>query len=393
MKSIHTLFPDGLRDRLLTLRRDLHRHPELSLKEERTGQRLHDELAQLNPAVLKRVGTGVIARFKGTDPKAPVIAIRGDIDALPIQEETGLDYASQNPGVMHACGHDVHATWAVGAAHLLTRQPPPGDVVIVLQPAEEEGDGALLMIEGGALEGVDAIVGGHVDRRFPVGEVLADAGPVNAAADIFTITLIGAGAHGARPHEAADPIVAAASLVGELQTIVSRRLNPATPAVVTVGTIHAGTAANVIPDRCVLTGTLRSFDPATRDLLHAEVKRIADAAAVLHRLKAEVKLERGSPPVVNQVGPATWARSAVAKLLGDKALASLGFLNMGGEDFAYYLEKVPGCFVRIGAREPGGESIPAHSPRFYAADDAIFVGAAVLAETARVAASELAKAR
>jgi hippurate hydrolase len=214
---------------------------------------------------------------------------------------------------------------------------------------------------------------------------------VNAAADIFEITLIGSGAHGARPHEAADPIVAAAALVGELQTIVSRRINPATPAVVTVGTIQAGTAPNVIPDRCTLSGTLRSFDTATRDLLHFEVKRIAEAVAVVHRLKAEVRLERGSPPVVNLPEQAAWARAAVSRVLGDEALASLGFLNMGGEDFAYYLEKIPGCFIRIGAREDGGASIPAHSPKFYAADDAIFVGAAVLAETARIASESIAR--
>jgi metal-dependent amidase/aminoacylase/carboxypeptidase family protein len=160
---------------------------------------------------------------------------------------------------------------------------------------------------------------------------------------------------------------------------------------VTVGTIHAGTAANVIPDRCVLSGTLRSFDPATRDLLHAEVKRLAEGVAVVHRLKAEVKLERGSPPVVNQPAQAGWARTAVSNVLGENALTTLGFLNMGGEDFAYYLDKVPGCFIRIGAREQGGEVIPAHSPRFYAADEAIFVGAAVLAETVRIAAKALAK--
>jgi hippurate hydrolase len=389
-KNLDGLFPAELRDRLLALRHDLHRHPELSLKEERTATRLHQELASLQPAELKRVaGTGVVARFKGRDPKAPVIAVRGDIDALPIQEETGLDYASQSPGVMHACGHDVHATWAVGAAHLLHRHPPAGDVVILLQPAEEHGDGALLMIKAGALKGVDAIVGGHVDRRFSVGQVQADAGPVNAAADIFEITLIGTGAHGARPHEAADPIVGAAALVSELQTIVSRRVNPASPAVVTVGTVHAGTAANVIPDRATLTGTLRSFDAAVRNLLHAEVRRIADSVAAVHRLRAEITLELGTPPVINQPEAAGWARAAVSRLLGDSALASLGFLNMGGEDFAYYLEKIPGCFIRVGARENGGETIPAHSPKFYAADDTIFVGAAVLAETVREASTAL----
>src|SRR5688572_26542170 len=158
--TLDHLFSPDLRKRLLDLRRELHRHPELSLKEEKTAQRLHDELATLKPATLTRLaGTGVLARFKGKDSRAPVVAVRGDIDALPIQEATGLDYASQVPGVMHACGHDVHATWAVGAAHLLAANPPAGDVVILLQPGEEEGEGALRMIEAGALTDVDAVVG------------------------------------------------------------------------------------------------------------------------------------------------------------------------------------------------------------------------------------------
>lgn len=390
MNSVDGLFSSDLRKRLLALRRDLHRHPELSRKEEKTAQRLHDELATLKPASLQRVaGTGVVARFKGRDSKAPVVAVRGDIDALPIQEATGLDFASQVPGVMHACGHDVHATWAVGAAHLLAAKPPAGDVVILLQPAEEEGEGAQRMIEAGALQGVDAVVGGHVDRRFAVGQVLAEVGPVNAAADTFEIELIGTGSHGARPHEGADPIVGMGSLIGELQTIVSRRLNPSTAGVISVGEARAGSAPNVIPDRAFLAGTIRSFDPETRELLHREVKRIAESVAAVHRLKASVKLEKGSPPVVNSEQPVGWARRAVISLLGESALAQLGFLNMGGEDFAYYLEKVPGCFLRIGAREDGGEVIPAHSSRFYAHDGAIFVGAAVLAETARNAADEL----
>lgn len=388
--TLDRLFSSNLRSRLLALRRDLHRHPELSLKEEQTAQRLYDELATLKPASLQRMaGTGVVARFKGRDPKAPVVAVRGDIDALPIQEATGLDFASQVPGVMHACGHDVHAAWAVGAAHLLVEKPPAGDVVILLQPAEEQGEGAQRMIEAGALTGVDAVLGGHVDRRFAVGQVLAEVGPVNAAADTFEIELIGTGSHGARPHEGADPIVGMGSLIGELQTIVSRRLNPSTAGVVTVGEARAGSAPNVIPDRAFLSGTIRSFDPETRELLHREVKRIAESVAAVHRLKATVKLEKGSPPVVNNDKPIGWARRAVTSLLGESALAQLGFLNMGGEDFAYYLEKVPGCFLRIGAREDGGEVIPAHSSRFYAHDGAIFVGAAVLAETARIAAAEL----
>ncbi|HEX5436647.1 MAG TPA: M20 family metallopeptidase, partial [Gemmatimonadaceae bacterium] len=319
------------------------------------------------------------------DPVLPLVALRGDIDALPIQEETGLPFASERAGVMHACGHDVHATWAVGAAHLLSHDPAPGDVLIVLQPAEETGHGAEAMLASGALDGVGAIFGGHVDRRFAVGQVVAEAGPLAASADTFTIDLIGGGAHGARPHEAADPIVAAGALIGALQTIVARRVNPAHPAVVTVGSIHAGSAPNIIPGRATLTGTLRATDPATRELLVDEVRRIAESTAAVHRLRAEVTIALGPPPIVNPPGPAAWAREAAVSLLGESAVVPLGVLNMGGEDFASYMERMPGCFLRIGAREPGGENIPAHSPRFYAAQESIFVGAAVLAETARVA--------
>jgi hippurate hydrolase len=381
------LFPPALHRTLVELRRDLHRHPELSGREERTADALHAALAQVAPARLERVaGTGVVARIRGRDTTRPPVAVRGDIDALPISEETGLPFASENPGVMHACGHDVHATWAVGAAHLLTARPAAGDVLIVLQPAEETGRGARA-----ALDGVAAIFGAHVDRRFAVGEVVAQEGPLAASADSFEIRLRGSGAHAARPHEAADPIVGAGALIGALQTIVARRVNPAYPAVVSIGSVHAGSASNVIPDRAVLTGTLRATDPETRRLLVDEVRHIADATAALHRLTAAVSIELGPPPLVNPPEAARWARRAAATVLGDAAVVPLGFVNMGGEDFAAYLERIPGCFLRIGAREPGGEPIAAHSPRFYAAEESIFVGAAVLAETARVASEATAR--
>lgn len=388
--GVERRFDAELRTRILALRHDLHRHPELAFEEHRTAQRLEAELAFLNPAELHRVaGTGLVARIRGRDPAAPVVAVRGDIDALPIQEETGLPFASEVPNVMHACGHDVHAAWTVGAAHLLTREPPAGDVLVLLQPAEETGRGAAAVLETGILDGISAIFGGHVDRRFPVGEVVAQAGPLAAASDEFHVELVGRGAHGARPHEAADPIVGAAALVTALQTIVSRRLDPALPAVVTVGTIQGGSAANVIPERVTLSGTLRATDPETRQLLHSEVRQISEAVATVHRLEARVRLELGPPPIVNPEEAAGWARQAVEGLLGPQALVPLPTLNLAGEDFAWYLERVPGCFLRIGAREPGGETIAAHTPRFYAADESTLVGAAVLAETARVTSSAL----
>ncbi|HEX5631647.1 MAG TPA: M20 family metallopeptidase, partial [Gemmatimonadales bacterium] len=310
--------------------------------------------------------------------------------ALPIQEETGLPFASANAGVMHACGHDVHATWAVGAAMDLARQPAEGDVLVVLQPAEEVGAGAPAVLASGALDGVAAIFGGHVDRRFAVGEVIAEPGALAASADSFTIVLHGRGAHGARPHESADPVVAAAAVITALQTIVSRRIDPAVPAVCTVGSVHAGVASNVIPEVATLTGTLRAMDAPTRRQLQEEVVRIATAVASAHGVRAEVQVEHGTPPIVNPEREAAWARRAAVAVLGEEAVVPFGITNMGGEDFAFYMERIPGCFLRFGAREAGGERIAAHSPRFYAAEEVIFVGAAVLAECARVASAECA---
>jgi hippurate hydrolase len=389
--SVADAFSSDLRQRLTALRREIHQHPELAFEEQGTAARLEAALGGIAPADVRRVArTGVVARIPGRDRNAPVVAVRGDIDALPIHEATGLPFASNTPNVMHACGHDVHATWAVGAAALLAERPAQGDVIVVLQPAEETGSGALAILESGALDGVKAIFGGHVDRRFPVGQVVADEGPLAASADSFEIEIIGAGAHAARPHESADPIVGAAAIITALQTIVARRLNPATPGVVTIGAIHAGTASNVIPERAVLKGTIRAVDPASRDLMHEELRRIATSTAAAFRLEARVSAERGTPPIVNPPKATAWAREAASRLLGPSNVVPLGFLNLAGEDFAHYMEHIPGCFLRIGAREAGGEVIPAHTPRFYAAEDSLFVGALVLAECARVASAALA---
>lgn len=388
--AVAAFFPPARRESLLALRRALHQHPELSFREEQSATRLTQALEEVHPAELARVaGTGVVARIAGRDRRAPLVAIRGDIDALPIQEDTGLPYASIVPNVMHACGHDVHASWAVAAAHLLTDRPAEGDVLIILQPAEETGRGALAMLESGALDEARAIFGGHVDRRFEIGQVVADAGPLAASADTFTIELTGSGAHAARPHEAADPIVATGALIGAVQTLVSRRLNPAWPAVVTIGSVHAGEAPNVIPDRATLTGTIRATEAPARALLHSELERIATGVAAAYGVRARVSLELGTPPLVNPAAAAAWARQAAASVLGEDALVPLGILNLAGEDFAHYLERMPGCFLRIGAREAGGPAIAAHSPRFAPAEESLFVGAAVLAECARVASAAL----
>jgi hippurate hydrolase len=258
-------------------------------------------------------------------------------------------------------------------------------VLIVLQPAEEVGSGAPAILASGALDSVKAIFGGHVDRRFPVGEVVAQSGPLAAAADTFSIEVRGQGAHGARPHEGIDPIVAASAIVTALQTIVSRRLDPGAVAVVTVGTIHGGSAPNVIPERVTLTGTLRTMLPHIRQQVHDEVHAVASSVAASHGASVTVAIERGPPPVVNTEREAAWARAAAERVLGAGSVVPFGITNMGGEDFACYLERIPGCFLRIGAREPGGKPAPAHSPGFVAAEESIFVGAAVLAECARIA--------
>lgn len=384
------LVPPDLRERLVALRRDLHRHPELAFAEHRTSEVLARELESLNPTRLDRVArTGLIARIAGRNANAPVVAIRGDIDALPIQEATELPFASTNSGVMHACGHDVHAAWTVGAAALLRAIPAEGDVLVVLQPAEESGEGAVAVLESGLLDEVQAIFGAHVDRRFTVGQVVAQEGPLAASADVFEIVLSGKGAHGARPHESTDPIVCMAALISALQTIVSRRVNPAIPAVVTVGMVNAGTAANVIPDRAELHGTLRATDRETRALLRAELKDIAVHIAAAHRLEARVTFGAGVPAVINDARAAGWAAEAVTSLLGATSLVPLGITNMAGEDFAWYQQRMPGCFLRVGAREVDQQMIPAHSPLFDVAEEAIVVGAVVLAECARRASAAM----
>lgn len=387
-----TGFTKADRRALSALRRDLHQHPELSWQETRTQATLERALAGLGITAVERVArTGLVAIIPGRDTSGPVVALRGDIDALPITEATELDFASTTDGVMHACGHDVHASWAVGAALLLARDPAAGEVRVVLQPAEEVGGGAREVLSSGALDGVKAIFGAHVDRRFALGEVVAQEGPLAASTDSFSIVLHGEGAHGARPHESADPVVGAAGLIMALQTIVSRRLDPALPGVVTVSTVHAGRVANVIPETAELSGTIRATTADSRRLLISEVQRIAQSVAATHRLRAVVTLSEGTPPVVNPANGAAWAARAVHDVLGDEALVALGSTNMGGEDFAFYLEKIPGCFLRVGAREPGGDRIAAHSPRFYPAEESLFIGASVLAQCARVAGAALAK--
>ena len=374
-------------------RRHLHQHPELGFQEVETARFVEERLRAIGIQEVQTgiATTGLTGLIRGGKGPGKVVLLRADMDALPIHEQNDVEYKSLHDGVMHACGHDVHATWAVGAAMLLRKVPAEGDVVILLQPAEEAAEGAAAVLESGALDGVSAIFGGHVDRRYQVGQVVAQVGPVAASADFFEIEITGAGGHGARPHECADPIVGAGALIGAIQTLIARRLDPAVPGVVTVATVHAGTADNIIPDRATLTGTVRAVDPKSRAFLLEELRHLSEGVAAAHRLLARVTFAQGTPPIVNLPGPTAWASDAVGAVLGTGAEVPLAGTNMGGEDFAFYLERMPGCFLRIGAREPKGSWLPAHSPGFYAAEESVFVGAAVLAETARRATAELSR--
>ncbi len=385
------LYGPGDVEALVGLRRALHADPELSLQERRTATRLENTLRGLGVREVERVaGTGVVGRVRGRDPGAPVVAVRGDIDALPILEGTGLAFASRNEGVMHACGHDVHASWTVAAARLLQARPAAGDVLLLLQPAEETGEGAPAVLASGALDGVAAIFGAHVDLTFEVGQAMIQPGAVGAAADRFEVELVGRGAHGARPHQGLDPIVGAAQVISALQTVVSRRVEPDQPAVVTVGAVSAGTAHNVIPDRALLQGTMRSLDPAVRQLLAEEVRHVAESVADACRLEARVRMLQGTPVVLNDERAADWARRGAEGVIAADAIRPMPAANMGGEDFAFYQERIPGCFIRVGARLPGDPVVGAHTPQFAPAEEAIFVGGALLAAAARTASAELA---
>jgi amidohydrolase len=384
------LISDALFENLVRVRRHIHAHPELAWQEHETQAFLLEEIKKLAPLEIHQVKTGLVVRIKGKNSEAPLVAIRGDIDALPIQEATGLPYASVNNGCMHACGHDMHATWALGAAHLLTENPAEGDVLIIFQPAEEIVQGAKAILDSGLLSEVKFIVGGHVDRQFAVGEVLVHDGAISAASDKFDTTVTGASAHGARPHEGADPVVAAAAWIQAIQTIVSRQLPPDTVAVISIGKLSAGIAHNIIPESVEIGGTIRSQTPEVREKIHQKLTHFAEQIAEAYGVTAKITVTLGAPPMVNKAPQVTWAREAIQSLLGETALVTLPRPNMGAEDFAFYMEKIPGCFLRIGVREDDAEFIPAHSPQFYADEGAIAVGSSALAETARVASRALA---
>ncbi len=377
---------EPLQAAMVELRRRLHRHPELAFEEAHTAQVVMAELDRLGiQHEYGGVGTGVIGHID-RGGSAPTVALRAEMDALPGFESTDRPFASSIEGKMHACGHDAHMAMVLGAAGLLRRAPPDANVLLVFQPAEERGGGARVMLRSGALKGVDAIFAGHVTHHYRVGEIMVADGVITAQSDRFKIEVTGKGGHGARPHEAVDAVVIAGLLISSMQTLVSRHVNPVYPSVVTIGRVEAGSAANVIAERAVLEGTIRSTVPAVRDQLHESLARMATSMGETHNASIEVEIQEGYPPVVNTRRETEIAHRAARTLLGEAGLVSMDHPSMGSEDFSYYLHEIPGCYVRFGARRQEQEYIPLHSPSFDIDEGVLKVGAAFFDEAVREAA-------
>ena len=379
----------ALADELVRLRRDIHRHPELAFQEVRTAALVADTLREIG-GIDVRTGigiTGVVGDLGSGD--GPTIAIRADMDALPILEANQSDYRSTANGQMHACGHDGHTAMLLGVAHLLKQEFATGGlrgrVRLLFQPAEEdEGgqpmSGAPMMLRDGALDGVDAVIALHVDSMQPFGKVTMRDGWDSAAADQFKAWITGSGGHGAYPHEATDPLWMLGPVLQALHGIVARRVDPQQPAVLTVGQVHAGTASNVIPPEVFLHGTLRSYDEGVRNLLAEQVER---ALSIVRPLGGDYRLEisRGYPAGKNSAVVSGWLARTATDMLGADALDPTP-PGMGAEDFAYMTDRVPGAMFHLGAAV-GDMPRAHHTPVFDIDERCLPVGAAILAETAR----------
>ncbi len=382
-QRIEAILPD-----MIALRRDLHGHPELGLQEERTSGRVVEWLSRAGNLVLQTgvARTGVVALLNGERP-GPCLAIRADMDALPITEQTGVPYASQTPGLMHACGHDGHTSCLVGTALVLSGMADelPGKIKFIFQPAEENDGGGRLMVEAGVLENphVDAAIALHAWPVHPVGTISVRSGPAMAAVDTVTITVVGRGSHGAYPHKGIDPIATAAHIIVALQTIVSRSVDPVDCAVVTVGSIHAGSVPNVIPPECRMELTLRSHQRETRRRLQELVRQIAENTARSFGATANVELHEGYPVTVNDPRLSEWAVEIGREILGPDRALTTDPPSMGAEDFSYYAERVPAMMFRLGVRPRGTETYPSlHNPQFNFNDDAIATGIRMFCELA-----------
>ena len=363
---------------IIDWRRDFHQFPELSFQEHRTGDVIADELRSMGLEPKVKVGkTGVTADLKFGN--GPVIGLRADMDALPIQETSGLPFSSQNDGVMHACGHDGHMAMLLGAAKALTQKDNQynGTVRFIFQPAEEGEGVARYMIEDGCLEGIDEIYGIHVWNYQPVGEVGVKDGPVLAAADMFDIKIKGIGGHGAAPQGTVDSVVVSSYLVQALQTIVSRNTNPLESTVISIGKINGGNNFNIIADEVSLSGTARAYSEENRNLIKTRMKEIIKGVEKTYNANITFDYKDGYPPTINHVGPTQKVLKAAEKVVGDKA--GMPYLSMGGEDFAYYLKEKPGCFFFVGSAPNEQElfETPHHCSHFTMDERALLVGPSI----------------
>lgn len=379
-----TIHAPNVMAEVLATRHHLHRFPEIGLSEFKTSDYVAEQLTALGYEVTRGLAkTGVVATLRnGTSDRS--IGIRADFDALPILEETGLPYASEIPGVMHACGHDGHTAMLLGAAKILAeRRNFDGVIHLIFQPAEENFGGARIMIEDGLFDRFpcDAVFALHNDPEIPFGHIALREGPIMAAVDECKITVNGRGGHGAEPQSTADPIVCGASIVMALQTIVSRNIHPLDPTVITVGGFHAGAASNVIPERAEMVLSIRSFDPKVRDQLESRIRAVAEGQASSYGMGVTIDYERGYDPTVNHKAETDFVRDLAVSFAGKDKVYDLPRPMMGSEDFAYMLAKRPGSYFFLGTQRTPNDP-PLHHPRYDFNDDILPVGTTLWVELA-----------
>ncbi|MBF2001974.1 MAG: amidohydrolase [Synechococcales cyanobacterium C42_A2020_086] len=375
----------NLAPRLIEIRRHLHSHPELSGQEYQTAAYVAGVLSSCGLHVQELVGkTGVVAELPGANTDLRLLAIRADMDALPIQERTGLEYASHQPGIMHACGHDVHTTVGLGTAMVLSQlgEPLPGTIRFLFQPAEETAQGAGWMIRDGVMEGVNAVLGVHVFPSIAAGSVGIRYGALTAAADDLELVITGESGHGARPHEAIDAIWIASQVITTLQQAISRTQNPLRPVVLTIGQIQGGRAPNVIADQVRLLGTVRSLHPETSAALPSWIESIVAHVCQTYGAKYAMNYRRGVPSVQNDPALTQITESAAEEAWGSDRVQILLEPSLGAEDFSLYLEHAPGTMFRLGVAAPDRPSYPLHHPQFYVDESAIVTGVVTMAYSA-----------
>jgi len=354
---------EELTGKIIGWRRDFHRHPEIAFQEKRTSSVIRQFLEELDIPVIACAETGLRGILEGL-PGGKTVALRADIDALPMKEEGDKDYISENPEAAHACGHDGHMAILMGVAQLLSQRKDrfKGNVIFLFQPSEERPPGgAVKMVEEGALEGVDTVFGLHLWQLLPTGSIGIVKGAMMAQSDNFSITVKGKGGHGSMPHTTVDPILVASHLVVNIQSIVSRNVDPLKPAVVSFGTVKGGTINNIIPGEVSLTGTVRTFDSSLQSLAEIRLKEITEETCKAFGATARFEYEKGYPPLVNHEAMVDFVLEVAAKTLGEDRIQTIDPV-MGGEDFAYFLQKVPGAFLFFGMGD--GMEFPHHHPAF-----------------------------